>query len=186
MRFQGDQLYEDPARWQSIIEKGVRSVFPGIIKVVVSMGGGCHPPDEGLARMTRGMKGIKADELLLEGEGGKLLIVKYDYGDATAAVYYEDDVSPADLSRLIQLMFARRELRFCDKAPMPAVAADNLIKRWKQRIGLIFGSEFASRLLERALKGKDKSSMTIEELEDARAVISSALGDCLFLDKVHK
>jgi hypothetical protein len=69
---------------------------------------------------------------------------------------------------------------------MPAVAADNLIKRWKQRIGLIFGSEFASRLLERALKGKDKSSMTIEELEDARAVISSALGDCLFLDKVHK
>jgi hypothetical protein len=179
-------LYEGPVRWQNTIEKGVRSVFPGIIKVVVSTGEGCYPPDEGLAGLIRGMKAIKADELLLEGEEGMLLVVKYDYGEAAAAVYYEDGISPADLSRLIQLMFARRELRVCDKAPVPAAMVEKLIKRWKWRIGLVFGGEFASKLVESALKGKDKNSMTIEELEEARAVVSSALGDCLLLDKVNK
>ncbi len=179
-------MYEDPVKWQSTVEKGIRSVFPGIIKVVVSTGDGCYPPDDWVARIIKGMKGIKADELLLEREEGMLLVVKYDYGESAAAVYYEDDISPADLSRLIQLMFARREPRVCDKAPMPAAAAEKLIKRWKRRIGLVFGEGFASKLVERALKGKDKNSMTIEELEEARAVVSSALGDCLVLDKVNK
>jgi hypothetical protein len=179
-------LYEDPARWQSTIEKGIRSVFPGIIKVVVSTGDRCYPPDEGLARIIKGMKGIKADELLLEREEGMLLVVKYDYGEPAAAVYYEDGISPADLSRLVQLIFARRELRVCDKAYVPAAAVEKLIKCWKRRIGHVFGGEFASKLVEGALKGKDKNSMTIEELEEARAVVSSALGDCLVLDKVNK
>jgi hypothetical protein len=179
-------LYEDPAGWQSAIEKGIRSVFPDIIKVVVSTGNGCYPPDERLAGLIKGMKGIKADELLLERDEGKLLVVKYDYGETAAAVYYEDGISPADLSRLIQLIFARREIRVCDKVSVPAAAVEKLIKRWKRRIGLVFGGEFASKLVEGALKGKDKSSITIEELEEARAVVSSALGDCLVLDKVHK
>ncbi len=186
MRFGGDRLHEDPARWQSIIEKGVRSVFPGITKVVVFAGDGYSPQEEGLARIIKGMRGLKADEVLFELEEGALLVVKYDYGELAAAVYYEDDVSPADLSRLIQLMFARRELRVFDKAPLPSAVVEKALKHWKFRIGLIFGDEFASKLVESAIMGKDKGSMTIEELDGARAVVSSALGDCLFLDKVHK
>jgi hypothetical protein len=179
-------LYEDRARWQSAVEKGVSSVFPGIVKVVVTAGGGGCPPDEGLAGLIKGMKDIKADELLLERAEGKLLVVRHGYGELAAAVYYGDDTSPADLSRLIQLIFARREPRPCDKASMPAAEVEKLTRRWKRRIGLVFGPEFASMLVESALKGKDKSAMTIEELEGARAVVSSALGDCLRLDKVNK
>ncbi len=179
-------MYEDAARWQGTIEKGVRSVFPGILKVVVSTGGACYPPDEGLARLIKGMKGLKAEELLLELEGGKLLVVKHDYGGLAAAVYYEGGISPADLSRLIQLMFARRELRASDNATVPAAEVEKLARSWKHRIGLIFGERFASKLVENALNGTDKSSTAPEELEGARAVISSALGDCLSLDKVNK
>ncbi len=179
-------MYEDAARWQGTIEKGVRSVFPGIIKVVVSTGGACHPPDEGLARVIKGMKGLKAEELLLELEGGKLLVIKHDYGELAAAVYYEGNISPADLARLIQLMFVRRELRSCDTSPVPAAAVEKLAGRWKWRISLVFGEEFASKLVEGALKGKDMGPMTVEELEGARAVIMSTLGDCLSLDKVNK
>lgn len=179
-------MYEDAARWQSTVEKGVRSVFPGVIRVVVYTGDGCCPPDEGLAVLVKGMKGIKADELLLDLEDSKLLVVKYDYGELVAAVYYSSDVSPADLSRLIQLIFARRETRACDRSPMPAAAVEKLTRRWKRRIGLVFGDAFAARLVENAIKDKDKSMMTVEDLEAARAVVSSALGDCLFLDKVNK
>ena len=179
-------MYEDPARWQITVEKGVRSVFPGVTGVVVSTGGGCCPPDEGLDRMVKGMRVIKADELLLERVEGKVLIVKYDYGELAAAVYYEDGISPVDLSRLIQLIFARRDLRVYDKASVPTAEVERLLGRWKFRIGLVFGKELASRLVENALKGKDKNSITAVELEQARAVVSSALGDCLLLDKVHK
>ncbi|HTX43430.1 MAG TPA: hypothetical protein VMC61_01780, partial [Methanocella sp.] len=136
-------MYEDPARWQNTIERGVRSVFPGISKVVVSTSSGCYPPDDGLAGLIRGMKGIKADELLLEREEEKLLVVKYDYGELAAAVYYEGGISPADLSRLIQLIFASRELRVCDRSSVPAAVAEKIIKRWKHRIGIVFGREFA-------------------------------------------
>lgn len=179
-------MYEDPAAWQSTIEKGIRSVFPGIKKVVVLTGNGCCQPDEGLAGLMEGMKSIKAEELLLECEDWKLLVVKYDYGEAAAAVYYEHGISPADLSRLIQLMFARRDLRASDKSFLPAVQVETLVKRWKRRIGIVFGEEFASNLVETSLKGKDKNTMTADDMEGVRASVSAALGDCLVLDKVNK
>ncbi len=184
MRSGGDRLPEDAARWKSAIEKGIRSVFPGITRVVISTGDGCYPPDDGLSRMVRGMKEVKADELLFEMEDGKLLVVKHDYGDLAAAVHYDGAISPADLSRLIQLMFARRELRACDKATLPASEVETALKRWKYRIGLVFGKKFATWLVESAVK--DKNPLTVGELERHRAVISSALGDCLLLDKVNK
>ncbi|WP_174590438.1 hypothetical protein [Methanocella conradii] len=173
----------DDEAWQAIVDKGVRGVFQGISRVAVSTGGKFYPQDEGLDHLMEGMRSVKASELLFEWGGGKLLAVKHDYGDSVAAIYYDGPISPADLARLVQLMFTRRDQRACNKALVPATRVKTVTSRWKRRIALVFGEGFASRLVETSLKGKDKGMLTLEDLEDARIVISRALGNCLPLDK---
>ncbi len=173
--------------WQCTMEKGIRGVFPGVSKVLVSAGGGCYPQDMQVSGLINRMLELKADEVLLERSHEKLLVVKYDYGDMFAAITYENGLMPADLSRLIQLMFARRKsLRNGGKALVPLSDIETLTRKWEKKIGLVFGRDFSKRLVEKAFTGKDKNAMLSGELESVRAYISSELGDCLHLDKVDK
>lgn len=168
------------------VENGIRAVFPGIGKCAISDGEGCYPPDPGLSRTIEAIKYLKLDELLLEFEGGKLLIVKYEYGETMAAVYYEGDPPPPDLARLIQLVLARNVQRPSDKIFLPAARVEVLAGRWERRIAPVFGEGYAAKLVENSLKGKRRDGMVPEDIAEARAFISSALGDCLALDKVDK
>ena len=173
--------------WHNTLEKGILVVFPCISKVIVSAGEDCYPPDTSLIRLITRMKELKADELLLECGDEKLLLVKYDYGDTFAAVRYKNGLIPADLSRLIQLMFARRKsLRASGKAFVPLSEIERLRRKWEKKIGLVFGIDFSRKLVEKAFSDKDKNAMEFSELESTRAYISSELGDCLYLDKVDK
>src|SRR5208337_974885 len=133
------------------MEKGIKAVFPDVSRVIVSSGGQCRPPDASLAGVIERMRELKAGELLLDSGNDRLLIVKYDYGDTYAIVYYENDIAPIDISRLIQLIFARRKsLRDVDNAFMPASVIERQIKIWENDIGLIFGKNFAQKLIEGA------------------------------------
>lgn len=168
------------------MDNGIRGVFPGISRIVLSGGGECYPEDAGIALTIDGMKELGAGELLLECGNSKLLIVKHDYGDMAAAVYYANGIAPADLSRLIQLMFAGQWQRSGGKPCVPASDVEMLIKRWKRSIAFIFGERFASMLVEKSLTGRDRARMAPGDMDAARAFISSALADCLCLDKVNK
>jgi hypothetical protein len=132
------------------------------------------------------MIGLGAGEVLLEGDEEKLLAVKQEYGDAAAFINYRNGIDPADLSRLVHILFASKGPRTCNKAYMPAARAEAIIEGWKGRVALIFGGAFASKLVDRSLKEKDRDRLTAADLEDARIFITSALGDCLLLDKVNK
>ena len=172
--------------WHAAIDKGVREIFQGITGVAVSSGGEFFPKEEGLDNLIGWMRSVKASELLFDGEGGKLLAVKHDYGDSVVAIRYDGPVSPIDLARLVQLIFTRHDMRACNRALVPAPRVKAIASRWKRRIALVFGDGFASRLVESSLKGKDEGALTLEDLEDMRIAISRALGDCLPLDKVNK
>jgi hypothetical protein len=172
--------------WHAAIDKGVREIFQGITGVAVSSGGEFFPKEEGMDNLIVWMKSIKASELLFEGKGGKLLAVKHDYGDSVVAIRYDGPGSPADLARLVQLMFTRHDMRACNREFVPAQYVKGVKSRWKRRIALVFGDSFASRLIEMPLKGKDDGALTPKDLEEARLAISRMLGDCLPLDKVNK
>jgi hypothetical protein len=169
------------------MDKEIRDVFPGVKRVYVSSGGSCQPLDGSFSGIIGKMRDLKSGELLLESAEEKLLIVRSDYGDIYAIVCYLDDIPPVDVSRLIQLVFARRKsLKGFDVSFMPASSVEILVKRWEHTIGLVFGRGFARKLIEGAFSGKNKGTVTPEDLERIRASISSKLGDCLLLDKVHK
>lgn len=174
----------DLEQWHNTLEKGIRGVLSSIDRVVVREGGRSYPEDESIGKLVEWMKGLGASELLIEAEGEKMLVVKQEYGSLCAAVQYRNGIPPADLSRLIQLLFAGRVMRVRDGTRLPAGEAERLIKRWKRTIALVFGAGFAGNLVEGALRDRDRN--TPDGLEAARAIISSALADCLVLDKVNK
>lgn len=177
-------MSHDLAAWHGSLEKGIAEVFPGVGKVAVSSGGRSYPEDIGWLADRMGR--LRAGEMLIEEDGGSVLVVKDDFSDSTIAAWYSGDVSPSSLSRLIRLTFARRDSKACSRPYVPAADVERLTGRWKGRIGLVFGDNFASKLVEKSLPGRDRDAMTPDELEAARAFISSALGDCLALEKVNK
>jgi hypothetical protein len=166
------------------IEKGISGVFPDVKTIVVSVSREDDPPE--YKCLIEGMISLGAGDLLLEGDDEKLLAVKQEYGDAMAFISFRDGIDPADLSRLVHILFARRGPRKCDKTYLPAARVEAIIEIWKGGISLIFGDSFASKLADRSLKGKDRDRLTAGDLDDARIFITSALGDCLLLDKVNK
>jgi hypothetical protein len=179
-------MAEDLASWQISIEKSLRDVFPGLTRLSLCTGGECYPQDPGLVELLGRLKGLGASELLLEGDAGKALIVKYDYDDTGAAAYYANGLDPADLSRYLQVMLAARDHRRDSKAYMPLKEVERLAGQWQRRIAFVFGDGYASRLVERALSGMDRCRLMPGDIDAARALISSALGDCIFLEKVNK
>lgn len=172
--------------WHDSLEKGITGVFPGVEKVIVSSEGRCYPEDSGISWLIERMGSLKAAELLVEDDVEKLLVVKYEYGDMAVAALYRNGIAPPDLSRLIGLLLAGRGQRNCTRPYVPASDVERLTRRWKRSIAIVFGKNFASALVDKALRGRDRDAMSPGDLEAARAFISSALGDCLSLDKVNK
>lgn len=169
------------------MDEGIRGIFPDIQKVSVYIDNELDPPDEALARLIDGMKALHMDALLLDGGRSKLLISKHEYGDSFAAISYDCDIAPADLSRLVQLLFARAgDALSGDRVQAPAHVVESALELWQRKIGLVFGHEFAGKLIVASLHDKNKASMTPDDLEAVRAYLSSAIGDCLHLDKVDK
>jgi hypothetical protein len=180
-------MIEDLEELQGRMERGVKSVFPGVGRVIVSEGSRCQPPDSSLTGTIEKMRELKAGEVLLDSGDDTLLIVKYDYGDSYVTIHYRDEARPVDMSRLIQLMFSRQKnLRDFDVSFMPASAVESQIKMWEDKISLVFGRRFSKKIMEGAFLGRNKRKVTPEELEGIRVCISSKLGDCLVLEKVHK
>src|SRR5208282_570081 len=139
-------MIDDLEELQGRMEKGIKTVFPGIRRVVVSEGGRCQPPDAWLTGIIEKMRELKAGEVLLDSGDDTLLIVKYDYGDSYVTVHYQDEATPVDMSRFIQLMLSRQKnLRDFDVSFMPASAVESQIKIWEDKVGLVFGRRFAKK-----------------------------------------
>jgi hypothetical protein len=180
-------MMDDLEELQGRMEKGIKTVFPGVKRVIVSAGSRCQPTDTSLAGIIEKMRELKAGEVLLDSGDDTLLIVKYDYGDSYVTVQYQDEASPVDMSRLIQLMFSRQKnLRDFDVSFMPSSAVESQIKIWEDKISLVFGRRFAKKITKGAFFEGNKGKVTPADLESIRVSISSKLGDCLLLDKVHK
>ncbi len=177
-------MSDDLVAWHGSLNRSIPEAFPGARKIIVSSGGRSYPEDIGwlVDRIGR----LRASEMLIEEGEGSVLVVKDDYGDMAVAVRFSGDISPPGLSRHIRLTFARREARACTRPYVPAADVERLTGRWKSRIALVFGEGFAANLVEKPFRGRSRDSMTPDELEAARAFISSALGDCLYLEKVNK
>lgn len=161
-------------------------VFPAVEKVVLAMEGHCYPEDEGISWLLERMGGLRAGEVLVEADSGMLLAVKYEYGDMGVAAFYRDGIPPSDLSRLAGLLLAGHGQRACTRRYVPASEVARLARSWARAIAMVFGEGYASRLVDGALGGGGRGSLTPGDLEAARAFISSALGDCLPLEKVNR
>jgi hypothetical protein len=136
------------------------------------------------------MKKMRLEELLIESDEGRMLIVKHVYDDVHAVVRYGDGANAIELSKLIRIVFSQRlgDSHVYNKNYVSEPVVSASIRRWKHRIALVFGERYASKLLATAMIGKDTGAMSAKNMDDIRAFIASAIGECLIFEpeKVDK
>lgn len=169
--------------WLRAIEKSIYHEFPGIRKVSVIAGGECRPAyDARASELVAQVRPLNVDEMLIKSATGNLVLVKDDYEDIYVIIYCRPDANTAMISRSVRLIFSRSaDIPAVTGTFMPAPAIEHSIKRWKRSIGLVFGKEFADRLISSAMNGKNIGSMTQDDLGRVRDSISYAIGGCMEL-----
>ena len=71
--------------------------------------------DPELDHYTKAMKKMRLEELLIESDADRMLIVRHVYDDVYAVVRYGDGAHAVDLSKLIRVVFSQRTGRFSRK-----------------------------------------------------------------------
>lgn len=174
--------------WQGILENALTRVFQGIKTVEVMQDGA--PKYPALELYAETMKKMRLEELLIESDTERLLIVKHVYDDVYAVVWYGDGAHAADLSKLIRIVFSQRTGASLvnNKSYISAHIVSMNIRRWERSIALVLGERYASKLLATAMSGRDHGAMSIKNMNDVRAFITAAVGECLIFEseKVDK
>lgn len=177
------------SNWHEAVEISLREVFPCIKEVVVQNGNSLDS-HSGLTLYARGMKSLNLEELAIELPEERQLIVKHVYENAYISIRYVDGASAADLSRHIRLLLSRKPevLRANGKNYMAKNLVDTYLKRWERAIALTLGKRFASKIISRALQGRDIGAMSHEDMRNVHTFLATAIGGCLFfeLEKVDK
>ena len=109
------------------------------------------------------MKKMRLEELLIESDAERMLIVKHVYDDVYAVVRYGDGAHAVDLSKLIRIVFSQRlgdSLVNNKNICIHRMIVSMNIRRWERSIALVFGERYASRLLATAMIGRDTGAMS--------------------------
>jgi hypothetical protein len=177
-------------KWQGILENALTGVFQDIKTVEVMQYGTGEQLHTELGRYIEGMKKMRLEELLIESGVKRMLIVKHVYDDVYAVVRFGDSAHVIDLSRLIRIAFSQKlgDSQIITKRYVSAPFVNTNIRRWGRSVALVFGERYASKLLATAMRGRDTSAMSMENMDEVRAFISSSLGECLIFEpeKVDK
>ena len=168
--------------WQDVLETALTGVFQGIKTVEVMQDGVLNDPE--LDHYTKAMKQMRLEELLIESDVDRMLIVKHVYDDVYAVVRYGDGAHAVDLSKLIRVVFSQK------MGASPVNTKNYLstriirmnIRRWEHSIAMIFGEHYASKLLANAMAGRDPGAMSMENMREVRAFLASAVGECLIFE----
>ena len=178
------------SEWQGILETTLTGVFQGITSVEIVQDSAGIQEHPAVGRYAEAMKQMRLEELLIEYDAERMLIVRHVYEDIYAAVRYGDGAHVADLSKLIRIVFSQKtgDSLLNNKNYVSARNVRMNIRRWEHSIALVLGERYASKLLAAAMSGKDPGAMSMENLSDIRAFISASIGECLIFEpeKVDK
>ena len=180
----------DPDAWQGVLETALTGVFQGIKTVDVLQYGAGRRPYPALERYTEAMKKMRLEELLIESDAHRMLIVKHVYDDIYAVVRYGDGAHAIDLSKLIRIVFSQRlgDPLVNNKNYVSMHIVSMNLMRWERSIALVLGERFATKLLATAMRGRDTGTMSVENMNDIRAFLAATVGECLIFEpeKVDK
>jgi hypothetical protein len=178
------------SEWQDILENALTGVFHGIKSVEIIQAGSGSREYPGLERYTGSMKKMRLEELLIDTDAERMLIVRHAYDDVFAVVRYGDGAHAADLSKLIRIVFSQKtgDSLANNKSYVSMHDLRMNLRRWERSIALVFGERYASKLLAAAMAGRDPGAMSSENISDIRAFLSASIGECLIFEpeKVDK
>lgn len=95
----------------------------------------------------------------------------------------------AQLSSIVRGLQVRLYSGQCIESPgafLPSSLVHTALDRWELQIALVFGKSYAARLVTNSVGTRSAGELTRDDLESIRLLLSSAIGGCMFLEKVDK
>ncbi len=108
------------------------------------------------------------------------------YDGTYAAATCEPDAHLSSIVRGLQVRLYSGQCVESSGTFLPASTVLSALGRWERQIALVFGRQYAAMLVAGAVGTRSPGEMTRDDLESIRLLLSSAIGGCMFLEKVDK
>lgn len=131
-------------------------------------------------------RSLRADALALEMPEQAIVAAVNAYDGTYAAAICEPDALLSSIVRGLQVRLYSGQCVESPTAFLPAAAVRSALGRWERQIALVFGGQYAAMLVASAVGTKSAGEMAGDDLESIRLLLSSAIGGCMFLEKVDK
>lgn len=153
----------------------------GTMAIYTSAGGLSLLPGAEARAAADACRRLGGDAFVLESADHATIAVLDGY-DGSCAVAVCDP--GASLSAIIRGLRARLYVRDVSEGPgrvLPAAAVRPALRRWERQIAVVFGRNYAARLVSRIAGDKDQGTMTIDDLEGVCRQLSVAIAGCIEL-----
>lgn len=143
----------------------------------------CIVPDEVMMAISA-CRVLDADFVAFEFSDRTIVVAINAYDDTYAAATCDKDIVLPAVARCLQVLLLDLSVPEIRPDILPATIMRKSIGRWERRIAVIFGGQYAARLVTAMSPAKSPDSVTIEDMEVMRRKLLSALGDCIDLPEV--
>ncbi|MCD1294807.1 hypothetical protein CUJ83_07320 [Methanocella sp. CWC-04] len=171
-------------KWAKKIASSISGEMYGVNDIVVICKDDIFPDiNHGVKQIISSMKLLCSYELSIDAGDQKALVISHEYDDVHVYINCRRTANIRAISRTVRLLFSQPPDidNVSEKCIIPASVAEKNIKKWERQVSMIFGSNFASKLMATSLKNMNINAMTKKELENIRTFMSSYIGGCLDL-----
>jgi hypothetical protein len=144
---------------------------------------GCHPTVKSIVDACRH---LRADALAIELPEQAIVAVINAYDGTYAAATCEPDAHLSSIVRGLQVRLYSGPGVESPGTFLPSSTVRSALRGWEGQIALVFGKSYAAMLLASTVRARSAGELTREDLESIRLLLSSAIGGCMFLEKVDK
>jgi hypothetical protein len=126
-------------------------------------------------------RSLRADALAIELPEQTIVAVINAYDGTYAAATCEPDAYLSSIARGLQVRLYSGQ---CVESPgtfLPASGVHSALRHWELQIALVFGRQYAARLVSSAAADRGLGNMSIDDLEAIRRQLSTSIGGCIKL-----
>ena len=129
--------------------------------------------------MIEACRSLRADAVALESDDYTTVVAMSAYDGTYAAVRCDPGVHLSLVARSLQVRLLAGPSDVSPAPLIPAIVANAALRQWEHQIALVFGKQYASRLVAGVSGAKAPGEFTAEDLERIRLRLASATGGCL-------
>jgi hypothetical protein len=127
-------------------------------------------------------RSLRADAVALEMADRTIVVAMNAYDGTHAVACCEPGAHLPSIARGLQVQLYRRACHDSPTEFLPVSVVSKALSRWERQIAIVFGRQYAARLVSDAVRSQDWVRVTIYDLEAIRRQLSASIGECIELN----